>query len=265
MKKRLSAKPSDHLSHWVAAIVTFFALFCFSAHADLDLSLGGFARSFPLSGYAYLQSGYGQVLWGDTSGVLYGYVRPYIELDSAGSYNAALGAVEFFPLSFLGVRAGEEWNQNDSQYHDYDCRLYDCTGTMYRKFVESQLLLGVSDWFASVWLRWEQWTHKSPEALDFIDPNNGLAIHADGDSELVFRFFTGVNVSDQWAAVVGGNYYQMVRHFGIVRFGMVGARFREDSFSVIVGASHYQATEQKGGYGAFAAVTWTPLPSVGLK
>jgi len=250
----------------VSAIVTFCALFSPLAHADFDSSLGGFARSFPLSGYAYAQSGYGQVFWGDTSGILYGYVRPYIELDTAGTYQAALAAIEVFPVSFLGIRAGEEWDQNDSHYHDYACPTnVNCEGTMYRKFVEGQLLLGYSDWFASLWLRWDHWSHKNPEIGDFMDPNTGLIAYQGGDSEMVARFFTGYNVTPEWAAIVAGNYYQMVHHFGIVRFGMAGARYRQGDFNAMVGLSHYQATEQKGGYGVFVGFTWALLPSVALK
>lgn len=266
MKKRISALISDHLRQSVSAIVTFFALFSASAAAEVDLQLGGIARSFPLSGYAFVQSGYGQLLWGETSGVLYGYVRPYIEVDSAGTYQAGLAGFEVFPVSFLGARGGGEWNQNDSHYHDYQCPTgVNCEGTMYRKFVEGQLVLGLADWFASVWLRWEHWSHKNPELGDFMDPNTGLIAYQGGDSEMVARFFTGYNITPEWAVIASGNYNQMIHHFGIVRFGMLGARYRQGDFNAMVGLSHYQATEQKGGYGVFAGFTWSILPSVGLK
>jgi hypothetical protein len=251
----------------VAAIVTFIALFSNVAWADFDLTLGGFARSFPLSGYAYLQGGYDQLLWGTAgdSNVLYGYARPYLELDSAGTYNAASANFEVFPFSFLGFRTGYEWNQNDTNYTNYHCANFNCEGTMYRQYVEGQLLLGYSVWFASLWLRWDKWTHKNPELGEFIDPNNGLIATADGDAEMVLRGFTGVSVDDQWAVVIGAQYYQMVKHFGIARSEIAGLRWRQDSLTVMGGLSYYQSTEEDGGPGAFLALTWTILPSLALK
>lgn len=252
---------------WVAAIVTFLVFVSPSARAEWDLAFGGFGRSFPLSGYVYAQGGYDRLLWGENGNdaILYGYLRPYIELDTAGTYNAASANFEIFPISFWGVRLGTEWNQNDTRYRNYICDSYNCEGTMYRQYIESQLLTGFYGWFASVWLRWDKWTHKNPELGDFLDPNNGLAAAAGGDSEMVVRGITGYNVTDEWAAILGVQYYQMVNHFGIVRSGFGGARWRQENWNVMLGATYFQSTEADGGLGAFLAFTWTVLPSLALK
>lgn len=259
-------KLTDYFCKSVSAIVTFIVLFSGAAWADYDLSFGGFVRSFPLSGYAYAQGGYDQLLWGTAGDTIwYGYARPYLELDTAGTYQAASANFEVFPISFLGFRAGYEWNQNDTNYRNYHCDNFNCEGTMYRQYVESQLLLGYSVWFASLWLRWDKWTHKNPENGDFLDPNNGLIVTADGDSEMVVRGFTGVNVDETWAVIFGAQYYQMVKHFGIARSEIGGVRWKQDNLSIMGGLSYYESTEEDGGPGVFLAFTWSIFPSLALK
>ncbi len=265
LKKSRSTKFSDQLCKWVAPIVTFLALSPGLARADFDLSFDIFGRTYPLSGYADVQFGYGTYLWGDQSSeIAFGYIRPYAEFDTAGTYNSGLAGLEFFPISFLGVRAGEEFIQNDDIYHSYRCDVYNCLGTQYRRFIEARMLLGFGPWFAQLVSRWDFWTQKHPEDGDTVDASSGLPALASGDTEVLLRAMTGFKVDDNWSVLGGMQYYQMTRHSGISRFWLAGPRYTDGSVTITLGALYYDSTAADSGAGVYAGFTWALLPAIGI-
>jgi hypothetical protein len=175
-----------------------------------------------------------------------------------------LVGLELFPISFLGMRVGQEWIQNDVKYHDYDCVKYDCTGTSTRKFISGHFLVGYAFWFSSFAVRWDAWTQKHPEEGDIIDANSGLASQANGDTEIMLRGITGVNFDEEWSVVGGMQYFEMTRTRGFSRYWFAGPRWKQDSITLTVGGSYFSSSESPSGGGAFFSFNWTPFPSVGL-
>lgn len=261
LKKRRKLSYLAAFCFSVAAIVTFGS----AARADFDAKFESFLRSYPLSGYADVQLGYGQLLWGsNSSSVMYGYVRPFAEVDTAGTYNSGLVGLDYYPISFVGFRGGKEWIQNDDKYRDFRCDLYECEGTRTRTFFQATLLAGYSIWFASFMIRWENWVQKHPEFGDAIDATTGLAAQALGDTQILVRGWTGFQINETWSIVGGLQYAQMTRHYGFSRLWLLGPAWKRDSVTIVAGGSLFQSSESDGGWGAYVGLTWEPFRSLAL-
>ena len=127
--------------------------------------------------------GYDFLLWGHPGdSFLYGYLRPSITADTAWTYNSLESAVELFPISIFGVKAGGEAIQNDEDYTPYNCQAYACRGRFYRLFVQGQLTLGAGPVFVQARVRRESWNERDQSA-DFIEPTNGVLLKRTGDAE----------------------------------------------------------------------------------
>ncbi len=148
------------------------------ARADFDAAVSGSYRSYPLSGVAETTVGYGELLWGTEADALYGFVRLAADFDAITQYQATAVRFEFFPISILGARVGQLWQQNHQDYSSYDCVNNVCRGYFSEKYAEGQLFLGVGPLKLSGSYRY---TIKSagevsnPNALTYyIDPESGL-------------------------------------------------------------------------------------------
>lgn len=236
------------------------------ANADLDLSISTTARSFPLSGIIEAESGYGITLWGTSGGdsPFYGFVRPRAIAGSAATYNSLDGALEVFPISFLGARAGGESIQNDDNYSDHDCENFDCKGRFYRTYVESELMLGAGPVFLQAAWRRERWTRKAPTATSFIEPTSGFALAGDGDNETVYRGLVGYKISDKWTILGALRYSEAEKTESFSRFPYGVVRFSKDDFSAGVGGGVFESSLKKPTGAGVVFLKWEPRKSVAL-
>ena len=247
-------------------MTTFVALFVAQvAFAAADLSVGTAVRSYPLSGVVEAEAGYGFRLWGNTSGPFYGYIRPVIEGATAAIYNSGTARLDFYPLSFLGVRAGGESVQNDSEYDAHDCENYQCVGRYYRTFVEGDLALGAGPVFIRGRLRRERWTQKDPQAGDFIEPTSGIGLASAGDSETVYQGLAGIKLSTSWT-LAGGVRYAIsdnTEQFSRMPFGLI--RWTSGPLSVALGGGEFESTIKKKSPTALLYLSYEIAPSLALK
>lgn len=236
----------------------------FSAHAQVDLNIGGSFRSYPLSGVAEVQSGYGLVLWGDAGAPpWYGYVRPVFDGATAGIYNSAMGSLEVFPLSFLGGRAGGESIQNDSDYTAYKCENFVCKGRFYRTFAEAELSLGAGPVFVQGRWRRERWTQKDKLAGDFIDPTSGLLLDTEGESQTIYQGILGYKITDRWTLMGGLRYAEI--DDGFSRFGFGLLRWSDGEWTVALGGGNFESELKSSGASVVGFIKWDIWPSVALK
>ena len=135
-------------------------LFTEAAFAGFDLRAGGIVRSYPLAGTVDAELGYGILLRGTANSPFSSYLRMKVDGSTAGIFNSAGAALEFFPLGILGVRAGGEALQNDKDYSAYDCEAHECLGRFYRTYIEAELTLGAGPVFVQG--RWRR--HRSRSA-----------------------------------------------------------------------------------------------------
>jgi len=175
------------------------------------------------------------------------------------------GAMEFYPLSFLGLRAGGESNQNDQAYRAYDCVTYNCLGRFERTYIRTELLLGAGPVFVQGVYQRERWTARHREARAFVEPTSGLALPASGDSQTVLRGVIGVKIGSSWSVAAGYNSVRADQVEGVSRFPFGLVRFNHADWTVGVGAGVFSSPLKDREAAALLTFEWVIRPSVALR
>lgn len=248
-------------------VVTTIVSFCLSssiARAEFDFSLGGTSRSYPLAGVIEAESGYGVLLRGSARDPFSSYLRARIDGSSAYTYNSLGGALEFFPLAILGVRAGGEAIQNDKDYSAYDCETYRCLGRYYRTYIEGELTVGAGPVFVQGRWRRERWTQKEPEAGDFIDPTSGIYIDSAGDSQTVYFGVAGLKLNENWQVLAILRYAESDMNEGWSRTPYGVIRYSAGNFSIGVGGGQFESSLKEKDFTAVGVFRWELAPGLSV-
>lgn len=232
--------------------------------AASDFAIGSTMRSYPLSGVLEADGGYDFLLWGATSSPWYGYLRPHIEGATALSYNSLAASLDFYPLSFFGVRAGGEAIQNDSDYSAYDCKTYICRGRYYRSFVQTELTVGAGSFFAQARWRRERWTQTNSSPLGFMEPTAGLALASGGDYQTIYRGMLGWKFDETWSVAGVLVYTQNDSNRGISRFPFAVIRYTAGDFTLGLGGGVFSSTLKPESGSALLFLWWKIKPSLAL-
>ncbi len=147
----------------------------FSVMAKFDLEYGAQGRSYPSIGAsAFVNSGYNFNFWGSPSkeNPLYGLIRPYVNVTTSAVVNTVEGAIEIYPVSFLGLVVGSEYNNSTIDLPFFDCDVINCRGATKSKFYTLRAALG----FAGVILVGE--LRREKVEYDYTDKPYGDFFHA---------------------------------------------------------------------------------------
>lgn len=244
--------------------VTFFL--AQESQAQLDANFAAYVRSFPRSGVLEAEVGYGSPLWGSPGGenILYGYLRPFGNVATSGTYNSVATGVEFFPVAFMGVRAGGEYSNNSKRYVDFDCYALNCTGTRYRSFFESQVIFGNKQIFGQVKMRRQRWSQDQELRGNFVDPSSGLEVKGNGDSETVWQSYMGVKINDSWKVIAGNRYGEMSNIKGISQFIFLGGQYNWAPISASFGIGSFASALKERDTSYFLVLGWELYPTIGL-
>ena len=253
------------------AISTVFSSIFLSifAHAQLDTSFAVYARSYPRSGVLEGEIGYGNLLWGGSGGaggsdIMYGYIRPFAVGATSGTYNSLAAGVDFFPVSFLGVRGGGEYSNNSRRYVDFDCYALNCLGTRYRSFFEAQVFFGNKQIFGQVKMRRQRWSQDQENAGNFVDPTSGLEVKANGDSETVWQSYLGVTINPSWKVILGNRYSEMSNIKGVSQFVYLGGQYNWAPISASFGVGSFASALKEREISYFLVLGWELYPTIGL-
>jgi hypothetical protein len=255
----------DDLSLRATAIVILL-FFSVSVHAGYDFNFGTTDRSYPLSGTVEADGGYDFLLWGTAGGgsPWYGYLRPHIDGATTLTYSELGASLDFYPLSFLGLRAGGEGVQNDANMTAYDCVSYICRGRFYQTFAQATLTLGAGPFFAQARWRRERWTEGSPGTGLFIEPTAGYALSGMGDSQTMYRATVGLKLNPIWSAAGVFLYYQSDNSHEVSRFPFAIVRWSSGPYSVGVGGGVFSSTIKPAEGSALLILNWNLKPSLAL-
>lgn len=238
------------------------------ASAGFDLGLFSSYRDFPLSGVAEVNFGYGQLLWGSEKNALYGFVRASGELDAVSNYFGATAKVEVFPVSILGLKAGQTWEQNHQDYKDYDCTQNICRGFFSNQYLEGQAFLGVS--FLKLAASYRDSIHyadhySNPNSVtDYVDPESGLLLTlASGDHLIRVRETALVQILSNYAVGYSESQFSSQIRAEKSRAWFSFAQGTWGDFKLAVGGGEYSSSTQKSHGMIVAFMQWSILPKLG--
>lgn len=170
-----------------------------------DFSYGVLARSYPLSGTVFFDSGLGLPVWNkagesDVDKVLYGYLRPSVTGNTSGPFNSLAARLEVYPVSFFGFSAGRSLSLRGMNISGYDCFDLQCQGTLHSQFVSSKLALGFADYFAVLGLKKEWWSSSvSASGLEgdrpYVEPATATLLSPGNESTVTQQLALGMTLA----------------------------------------------------------------------
>ena len=124
-------------------ILILAALYSLKSWAELDYNFKGTLRTYPTGIAATSEVGYGYKLWG-SGDVMYGYIRPGINIQKSGVVNYAGAQLDFFPVSFFGVSYGKTYGKKDhDDFSGFDCVELLCEHSVEKDILKVSLVLAV--------------------------------------------------------------------------------------------------------------------------
>lgn len=114
---------------------------CYSL-ASLELKVSGGLRTEPSGAALNFDTSYKISLWGE--GDFQGYLRPLGRLGVTGVME---GAIEFYPLSFFGIRVGSGMTERYYDIPSLPCDELICRGRIFRDYYTLYFMFGFKDWF----------------------------------------------------------------------------------------------------------------------
>lgn len=129
--------------------ILLLLLLSFNAYAHFDLSAGAALRSYPaLGGEVNAQFGYNFLLWGsgpgaDKKNIMYGLLRPALNVNSSAVINGYDARLELYPISIIGLAIGQRNIVSDFEdFPFFDCEKVRCKGTIKRDYTQFKMALG---------------------------------------------------------------------------------------------------------------------------
>lgn len=256
--------------------IVFILLLTPLAHAQLDTTANVYYRNYPLGGSIDLNLGYALVLYGtagSTNDPYFGYVRGEVMASGSTGYSGWGYQFQAFPISFLGITAGQFFYDNDRDYTAYDCSTYACTGTYREDFIEARLALA----YKSLFLVGRSKTTRATEsnsgnAIGYISPDYSLALNRDRDKVHKLTLLGGYDITEKWSAIATYIRSEADRSKQVGTFLAAGALFKQETYRIGLLAGSFEhdhpgsvtAIGEKSDFTVMANLQWNVLPSVAL-
>lgn len=256
--------------------IVFILLLAPLAHAQLDTTANIYYRNYPLGGSIDLNLGYALVLYGEAGNKedpFFGYVRGEVMASGSTGYSGWGYQFQAFPVSFLGLTAGQFFYDNDRDYTAYDCSTYACTGTYREDFIEARLALAYKSLFLVGRSKITRATESnSGNEIGFISPDYSLALTRDRDKVHKMTVLGGYDITEKWAAIATYIRSEADRSNQVGTFIAGGALFKQDTYRIGLLAGTFQldhprtqtAIEKESDLTVMANLQWNVLPSVAL-
>lgn len=223
-----------------------------------DYSVGAGVRTAPVLGTLSGKLGYSSLLWGNAGRgeYLYGYVRPSVRLGTSVIANQIEPAIEFFPISILGLSAGylvdSRWVGNFAGGR-----------TLGTAFVQNHLSLNVGRFYLTQSLRAGLMTPSENEA-QFFDLFSNLVGRAGGDLLLTNEVAVSFALNDEWKLGALFKNERMSATGESNDSQLAFARWARGRWSVNVGTGAYAQTGLSRGFTTSGWIQWTGISSLAL-
>lgn len=216
-----------------------------------DAIVGGGVRTLPWGAGISGNLGYNLMWWGDhkPGEFFYGYLRPYVRVQTSGLVNRFEGGIEAFPLSFLGVQFGGAAAHRSVNLGTLDCDTTECRGWLRRNLVSTKLLLAYDRWILVPFIRIEGLKPQF-KTRAFGDENTNLRGHLRGDTLIGSSWTAGYRVSPVYLAGFFLDTARMIKDGSNNLYGIGFARATWGPSTWTFGAGWYRSTFQKPAFTA---------------
>lgn len=163
---------------YILYVILIFPQGISAVPGKMDLRYEAFLRPFPVGGFARVDIGYGQTIWGSAKNKspLYGMIRPHIQLQTSGVINSTKAFFEFHPISFLSFYVGREYNyRNAKKLSTFDCSAVYCnTGMFKRNHWGMRMAMKVKNIFYLGRIQWQTTILKNNPYAYFVEEQGTL-------------------------------------------------------------------------------------------
>ncbi len=239
-------------------------LYSLESLAQFDLNLNAQVRSYSLAGGANMDLGLGLVFWGDKkSSPWYGYLRPSVRGTITDGYSAYRPMIEFFPISFLGVRAGFQEADLRMDHPDFDCVNFKCAQRSRKEFYGANFSMAAGPIFFNADYLREKLIPKIKDR-DFISPVYALVFDLNGEEIDTSTGILGFKLSKTTSVFALGQYMKTVETNKRARFSTLNMGWTFGKVSVSLGAGVFDSELKDRQFSALLNFKWKMLPSVSL-
>lgn len=248
------------------------------AFAQVDAGVAAYYRSYPLGASFDANVGYGLVLYGepgDKKDPVYGYLRAQIDGVASRDYSGWGYQFQLFPISIIGVSAGQYFSDNQANYSAYNCVDYFCIGNFREDFVEGRLALAYGPVFLIGRHKSSLLIETNSQALasgGYISPDYSLAVERGRDKVRRTTVLVGYDLNEKFSIVASyiksvaersdqvGQFYLggMLYKSGDFRIGFLGGKYENQNPGSI------SAIGKAQDFTAMMSLQWNVLPSVAL-
>ncbi len=246
----------------------FLVLINFQAQANFDFNYGASARSYPsLGGDFTLNTGYNIPLWGTPGqGVMYGLVRPSLELSSSVVVYHYDAKVTVYPISFLGLGVGKkELTSKYQEYTYYDCDKTRCEGKLSKEYAFGKLALGYGPFLTTFnYAEFENtYDDENKTNLNVAEYEFILAVNPVEERQIRRNYFAGFKYKGDIIGVVS-DQHQFLKSQKDYQLNIAIYQMNFGNIKTVLGMGSLQSTDQKPGAVAVLRFTHVLLPSDAL-
>ncbi|MBK25241.1 MAG: hypothetical protein CME70_14700 [Halobacteriovorax sp.] len=245
-------------------LLLFITLLNTSAFGAVDYNIKAVTRSYPVALSFIGTLGYGQKLWGQESGPLYGYVRPSAYFQTSGVINGAGVQLDFFPISFLGFYGGaKKIKRSTDDLGSFNCLTTICNGTMSRNYIGSKLGLA----FKSIFL-FIDGKSENVEVDDrvgiFAEETGTLLGQSGGDKLTQVTGISGIELNKELSFGILVQHSQMdkLKNKSVMTLGI--SRMKFDKWGLLLGAGQFHTRQSSDHFTVMALLTWTGAKGIQL-
>jgi hypothetical protein len=254
----------------VALIFCVFATIPAAVGEGWDYQLATGVRTVPWGGAVFAEAGYGWLLWDkrkSTGDFLYGYLRPTVRIQTSGVVTQTGGALEFFPISVLGLSAGSLAGMRFTDTSTIDCSTAECHGFLSRHFVRAKLTAGYGGAFLTGTSRLT-WVASSNTAIPFTEEGSALIGAPGGDRLLQHEANFGYKLDLRSGAslLLGGTLSvdQMLLQGTSNQSEQAFLGYKTGPWLGLISAGAYRSSTLPQSFTASFYLQWTGVPSLAL-
>jgi hypothetical protein len=256
----------------LTVLVAFFSFSSAQAavtNPGFDYLIKGGGQTYPLGGIITAQAGYGVKLWEGSAPEegpqwKYGYLRPAIELQTAGTVNRASAGLEIYPISILGIRGGYGLSQRTLSYvQDFDCSEVMCDETLNYDYLQANLMGGYQSFILSVMGKYEKFT-ASDSSKPFYEEMSYLVGQAGHDDLRTLDVFAGYKLSERWTSGVRAIYQEFVFSQNNSSSMFAVGSYTEGFWNGMLALGQYKSSHQDSRFSAILSISYNGIKGIGL-